>query len=261
MSEAMRADASELRIICPFIKTGALESLLKHQPRKVQVITRFNLADFADGVSDLASLRRVLEIGGRVRGIKNLHAKLYLFGSSRVIITSANLTEAALNRNQEFGIVSQLPDSIETCQTYFDNLWKRGRTDLTLDQLKAWELIVTRYCASAKPSSRGGGLGDYGADAGITEPPSDTLPAAFTDARQAFIKFLGEGSNRAPLSYDTLEEIKRAGCHWAVAYPASKRPSGVKDGAIIFIGRLTREPNDIRIFGRAIGLAGCPKTP
>jgi len=68
------------------------------------------------------------------------------------------------------------------------------------------------------------------------------------------VKFLGEGDNRVPSAFDTIEEIKRAGCHWAVAYPASKRPSGVKDDAVIFIGRLTREPNDIRVFGRAIGI-------
>src|SRR5690606_19620512 len=50
----------------------------------------------------------------------------------------------------------------------------------------------------------------------------------------------------------------RAGCHWAVAYPSSKRPSGVQEDAIIFIARLTRDPNDIRIFGRAVGMRHRP---
>jgi hypothetical protein len=84
--------------------------------------------------------------------------------------------------------------------------------------------------------------------------PPISLPGAFTDARQAFVKFLGEGDNRVPLSFPTIEEIKLAGCHWAVAYPTSRRPTGVKDEAVIFIARLTQDPNDIRIFGRAIGL-------
>lgn len=78
------------------------------------------------------------------------------------------------------------------------------------------------------------------------------------DARQAFVKFLGEGDNRVPLSFTTIEEIQRAGCHWAVAYPASKRPSGVQEDAIIFIARLTRDPNDIRIFGRSVGMRHQP---
>ena len=109
--EALRADASEFKIICPFIKAGALDRLLSTRPKLIQVITRFNLADFADGVSDLAALRRLLIAGARVRGVRDLHAKLYLFGASRAIITSANLTEAALNRNHEFGMVSQDADS------------------------------------------------------------------------------------------------------------------------------------------------------
>ncbi len=75
LAEAARADASELRIICPFIKVGALEGLLSRQPVNVQVITRFNLADFAEGVSDIAVLQRLLDINARVRGVRNLHAK------------------------------------------------------------------------------------------------------------------------------------------------------------------------------------------
>ena len=31
--------------------------------------------------------------GARARGIKNLHAKAYIFGDRRAIVTSANLTE------------------------------------------------------------------------------------------------------------------------------------------------------------------------
>ena len=32
----------------------------------------------------------------------------------------------------------------------------------------------------------------------------------------------------------------------------------MKDGAVIFLGRLTRDPNDIRVFGRAIAIAYLP---
>ena len=85
LTQALRADTSELRIVCPYIKTGALDRLLALKPKVIQVITRFNLADFAEGVSDIAALLKVLVAGGQVRGIKNLHAKLYLFGGSRAI--------------------------------------------------------------------------------------------------------------------------------------------------------------------------------
>ena len=111
IAEALNEDASELRIISPFIKVVALQRLLSARPKSVKAITRFNLADFSEGVSDIAALRRLLAYGGSVRGVKNLHAKMYLFGSKRAIVTSANLTEAALNRNHEFGLISKSPSS------------------------------------------------------------------------------------------------------------------------------------------------------
>ena len=75
---------------------------------------------------------------------------------------------------------------------------------------------------------------------------------------QAFVKFMGTTDYRSPLSTPTIEEIDGAGCHWAVCYPAAQRPRSVRDGAIIFMGRLICDPNDIRVFGRAIGMEYTP---
>lgn len=116
LSDAFGADGSRLRIICPFIKVEALKDILPRRPGRIQVITRFNLADFAGGVSDVDALRMLLDIGAQIRGVRNLHAKLYLVGRSRAIITSANLTKAALNRNHEFGIVTDDAAVIKECR-------------------------------------------------------------------------------------------------------------------------------------------------
>ena len=253
LTAAIRSDPSEVRIVCPFIKEGALECLLSHRPGDVQVITRFNLADFANGVSDVEALRMLLDAGASIRGIRNLHAKLYLFGTSRAIITSANLTKAALTRNQEFGVVTDAPAVIEVCRSYFNELWQRGGPEeLSSDMLDSWAETVTRYRLASGRPRRAMELGDFGADAGLESPPP-VLPVVGADVDQAFVKFLGEGDNRVPVCLPTIEEIEEAGCHWAVAYPATKRPRSVEDGAVMFIARLTDEP-DIRIFGRAIGM-------
>ena len=253
LTAAICADRSDVRIVCPFIKERALERLLSHRPGDVRVITRFNLADFSAGVSDVKALRVLLDTGASVRGIRNLHAKLYLFGTSRAIITSANLTEAALTRNQEFGVVADDTAVIEACRDYFDGLWRRGSSDLSRDMLDSWEKTVTGHRAAGGRPDRVKGLGDFGADAGLAATLPVSLPVVVADADQAFIKFLGEGDNRVPVAFATIEEIELAGCHWAVAYPATRRPRSVEDGAIMFIARLTDEP-DIRIFGRAIGM-------
>ena len=237
---ALQEDAIELKIISPFIKVGALQRLLIAKPTALKAITRFNLADFAEGVSDIAALRQLLKSGGTVRGVRNLHAKMYLFGSKRTIVTSANLTEAALNRNHEFGLVSDDQEIVAACHRYFDDLWKRGGADLMTTQLDQWDETVTHNRAEGGRRNRPAGLMDFGADAGVMVPPLTVLPVVVADAPQAFVKFLGEGDNRVPLAFSTMEEIRRAGCHWAVAYPATKRPRAVKDNAVMFIARLTR---------------------
>ncbi len=253
LAYALRSDTSALRVISPFIKLPALERLLAPSPQSIQVITRYNLDDFASGVSDIAALRRVLKAGGQVRGIRNLHAKLYLFGASHAIVTSANLTAAALDRNQEFGAVTQDPASVSSCRAYFDKLWHQGAV-LQPGQLDAWEQAVRQRRAAGVQTGTPASLGDYGADAGYQPAPIPApIPAA--DASRAFVKFLGQGSNRVPLTFPVEQEIARAGCHRVLAYPKGKRPRQVQDGALMFIARLTEQPTDITIFGRAIGMA------
>ena len=253
MANALRADASGLRIVCPFIKAGALDRLLSLRPGSVQVITRFNLANFVEGVSDVAALRMLLDAGARVRGIRKLHAKLYLFGSSRAIITSANLTKSALDSNHEFGLIADDAPIIATCQNYFNDLWRRGGDDLARDQVNEWEETVTRHRATGGRPHNREELGDFGVDAGIHAMPPVSIPEVVADADQAFVKFLGEGKDRVPITFSTIDAIDATGCHWALCYPKKRRPRGPRDGAIMFIGQLTDEP-DIRIFGRAIGM-------
>ncbi len=258
LSDAIHADATELRVICPFIKCGTIERLLARGPNSIRVITRFNLNDFAAGVSDISALRSLLQAGAYIRGVRYLHAKVYLIDSKKAIVTSANLTTAALDRNHEFGIVADDPAVIEACRAYFDGLWLRGGSNLARTQLDSWEKKVTKHQAGGGQTARRIDLGDFGADAGLPKPPPVSLPLPVANAGQAFVKFLGEGHFRFPLDFPVLEEIKRSGCHWALTYPTSLRPRAVADGAVMFISRLTRDPNDIRIFGRAIGLRHIP---
>lgn len=258
LADAITAYPGELRIICPFIKAPTISRLLSRNPRRVQVITRFNLADFARGVSDIEALRLLLKAGASVRGIRHLHAKLYQFGTQRVIVTSANLTTAALQRNHEFGMVSEEFGTLDASHRYFERLWRKGKTDLTQDQVDDWDRSIARYRARGGRPSEPTGLGDFGADAGFDNETSSDIPTIYADPPQAFVKFIGWSANRVSLNQSVEEQIEISGCHWAFAYPENKRPTGVREGALIFASRLTRDPNDIRIFGRAIGMKYVP---
>ena len=253
--DGVREGADELRILCPFIKERALDRLLELGPKNIRVITRFNLADFADGVSDIAALRKLLRAGAAVRGIRNLHAKLYLFGERRAIVTSANLTEAGLCHNPEFGVVTNDPVAIGECREYFDRLWGCGSDNLRLDQLRAWHREVTHQLVSGYRTETTAKLGDYGADAGLVEPPWAPTTTVFKGAPQAFVKFLGVSGDRARLSLSTLDEVRRSCCHWAVGY--GRRPQSVQDGAAMFISRLV-EGSDTRVFGLALAMKHVP---
>ncbi len=256
LTGAIRADRSALRIICPFIKLGALQDLLDQNPRDIQVITRFNLVDIAAGVSDVAALRALLNANARVRGVRNLHAKMYLFGNRRAIVTSCNLTKAALTRNYELGMVAENKALIAKCQKYFCELWQSAGQDLTRAQVEEWDEAVTEHHLRGGRPAGASALRDYGANTGLPIAPQPILPTE-PDTR-TFLKLQGAADRRVALDFSTLEEVKRAGCHWAASYPSNKRPRSVNDGAVIYFGRLVRDPNDIRVFGRAIGMAHEP---
>lgn len=219
LTAALSADNSELRVICPFIKAGALDRLLSLDPANIQVITRFNLLDFAEIVSDIESLRMLLDAGAQVRGIRNLHAKLYLF-ANRAIVTSANLTKAALDSNHEFGLVTDDALIVSKCRAYFDRLWQLGASNLSLEPVDGWEKAVNRHWAfGGRPSSKKG-LGDFGADAGGTGLSPILIPPSVADASQAIIKLSGKSDDREPLSKATIDVIVGDGCHLAFAYPS-----------------------------------------
>jgi hypothetical protein len=254
LDEAVNASHVSIRIVCPFIKRRAAHRLLKHgKPKVLQVITRFSLNDFAAGVSDTSALRLLLENGAEVRGVRNLHAKLYLMGEDRAIVTSANLTDAALLTNHELGFVGSDAAIVDPCHRYFENLWGRAGHNLQAAKLVRWDRKIGKYQSGQTYRGTAPDLGDEGTDLGI--PRGEVLLSPWIRrVDQSFVKFFGRGDNRADRSMGILEEVQRSGSHWACTYPKGKRPRKVQDGAVMFMGRLVKEPNDILIYGRAVAM-------
>jgi hypothetical protein len=247
---ARRANPRGLSVVCPFIKEGAMRRILdagRNGP--VEIVTRFDLGGFYDGVSDVSALRLLLGSGARVRGVRRLHAKLFLFGSDMAIGTSANVTDAAMLRNHEFGFVSDDPGVVGSCRDYFDGLWSRAGDDLRPDRLDAWdaELAVARRDGGGGRRPR---LRDYGVEAGAATPFAQGSVAP--PAGNAFLKFFGRGGDRTPRDVRVAELVADSGCNWACTYPTSVRPRQVADGDTIYMARIAA-PDDLLIFGTAIG--------
>ena len=256
IEEAKLKRNEPLKIICPFIKLGAIKRLLSGaSPASIRVITRFNQRDMLAKVQDISALRHLLECGAQVRGVKNLHAKLYVFGERQSILTSANITGMAFDRNHEFGFVSDEPQVITACDNYFEKFWALTSTNLELSQLTVWETTIAKHNKpkDKKPSKGLPALKDFGENVGRFTPAIVTS-SHMEEASRAFVKFLGKSNDRASTAQTTLDEVISSGCHWALGYPKSQRPRQPQNGSVMFIGRLTYDPNDIKIFGRATGL-------
>jgi hypothetical protein len=250
---ALEAEHATVRIVSPFIKRHAAERLLDYgHPETLQVVTRFSLADFCAGVSDMSALRVLVEAGAEIRGVRHLHAKLYLFGKHRAIVTSANLTQAGLQRNHEFGFISDDRGVTQECRRYFKRLWDTAGADLRLRRLAGWEEEVEAYLAGAVGPLTALSLPDHGSDAGSST--SGVSEGWAAEATQAFVKFFGKSDGRVSLSEPVFAEVRRSGCHWACTYPRGKRPRAPRDGALMLLGRMVANPDDIRVFGRAVGL-------
>jgi hypothetical protein len=199
----------------------------------------------------LSALRHLLEVGAEVRGIKNLHAKVYVFGMARSMVTSANLTEAGLTRNHELGFISDEPSIVSSCREYFEKLWTAAKESpvLTSKLIDQWEEKL-RPLADKKhgpyPS-----LPDFGANLGFVPPPIVVTEESVIST-QAFVKFLGKTDDRADLADAVSDQVIWSEANWAVSYPNGKRPRKPKTGDVMFLGRMVHSPNDTIIFGRAI---------
>lgn len=234
-------NTKELKIISPFVKEQVVRKIeSQFDYNNFELITRFNLQDFAMKVSSLNGLKFCVEKGARVFGIKDLHSKVYIFDKRAAIITSANLTNGGLVSNHECGIFLTDKSVIQNLHNYFNDLKKIAPNKLTTDKCDAWE---TKLAGIEVHKGKAATLPDYGA----------TL-TSFDKTKNYYIKFFGKSDNRVELDFPIKTEIDRALCHYACGFPLKKQPQQVNEGDVIFMARMTENPYDYSIFGKAIAL-------
>lgn len=227
-----------LRIVSPFIKEQVIRKIQgKFDFVNFELITRFNLRDFASNVSSLDGLKFSVDSGAKVYGISGLHSKIYLFDNRCAIITSANLTTGGLVNNYECGIFLTDPMTIQNLHNYFDGLKLIAGQPLCIDLCEQWqqELDTVEIINTKIPS-----LNDYGAS-----------QIQIDQTKNYYIKFFGTANDRVPLTFTTKEEIDRALCHYACGFSRKKKPRQIKDGDVIYLARMTSNPYDYAIFGKA----------
>ncbi len=113
---------NEIRLCAPFIKTSIVNDILTYKKRdtNISTITNVKLMSFYRKVLDVDALSKILSSNGELFNYPMLHAKIYIFDDSKLIITSANLTEAGLKKNKEYGIISDDKDLIKSANNDFN---------------------------------------------------------------------------------------------------------------------------------------------
>ena len=227
-----------LRIVTPFIKEQVVRKIQEEFDfNNFELITRYNLRDFASNVSSIDGLIFSVDKGASIYGIRELHSKIYLFDNRAAIITSANLTTGGLINNYECGIFLTDTTTIQNLHNYFDGLKSIAGKKLTLEQCEQWQqqLYQVEILNTKIPS-----LPDYGASQIQIEKD-----------KNYYIKFFGTAHDRVPLTFTTRQEIERALCHYACDFSENKKPRQIQDGDIIYMARMTHSPYDYAIYGKA----------
>ncbi len=231
--------AESISLISPFISGSVVNHLLDNiDDKKVRLITRYNLNDFKSNVSSLSALKRMVQEGVRIRGIQGLHSKTYIFKNYSMIVTSANFTHSGFFKNYEFGVRIIDKEKINQSLDYFNKLWDFGETDLTVSDIKEWEVEIRESPANTHSNK----LNNYG-----KLQISPTIKN-----KKAFIKFFGEAETRESLKFDNREQMKQSSAHFALTFSRGRgKPRRYGEGDIVYVARILHD-GEYAIFGRGI---------
>ncbi|HEY8780518.1 MAG TPA: phospholipase D family protein [Mucilaginibacter sp.] len=228
----------KLKIISPFINEQLIRTTKEFiNCKKFELITRFNLRDFASNVSSIDGLKVLVESGSKIFGIRDLHSKVYLFDNRAAVITSANFTNGGLKNNLECGMYVSDINIIKELHEYFNGLKLVAGSELSLELCDKWksEISNSEIYNTKTPS-----LPDYGASQFV-----------LNENINYYIKFLGTGHDRVSLDFTSKQEIERALCHYACGFSKHKKPKQFNEGDIIYLARMIHNPTDYAIFGKA----------
>nr|WP_252725693.1 phospholipase D-like domain-containing protein [Acinetobacter defluvii] len=124
-----------------FTEIDVINELIEHNSR-IRIIVRLG---FPTAPIALKHLLKHKNIEARFYTSHEFHPKLYIFGDRKIFIGSANLTQAALIKNQEI-MLGILPDDLrfeELC-FLFSQYWEKAKV-LTLEEVNKYENIYKCY--------------------------------------------------------------------------------------------------------------------
>jgi hypothetical protein len=238
LRQLLEAAGGPVRIASAYVTDREL--LLGVSDRDVRLVTSLLPMDITSGATSLETLRALIESGVICRCVPvrpRLHAKVYIFGAAAAVVTSANLTESALDSNIEVGV--QLgEENVQRLTDWFDSLWATARPILLpqLADLRRDAAQLRREYTRLKRKSI----------TTLALPPGPSIAGSFRDdvfslfedAKQFFVCNTDrrQGERTVTGGYALEEEMYNRG--FASAWESFKFPSHmeqVKPGDAVFM--------------------------
>lgn len=258
-----------INIISPFISVPTAKELIQIKNDNnipIKIITRFKRNDFFQKASSLEALKLLCENNIELYAVLKLHTKLYLIDETSMILGSSNFTNGGFLSNVELNVLFENIDDdcaeiIEAGNEYFNDLLsKLNNYKITLEKIENEQEILARtqkdisffpskyafgYEAQKEKnaSSKSDILSKY-----LTQEPE----VAESIETQAWLKFEGFSDERR-LSGEQEKPIGLERGTYKTYFP--KRPRGLKNGDLVFIGVQSYDQNNnktVMIYGYGI---------
>jgi len=230
---------NRLWIASPYIGSNNFVSHIVDKNWCLSPKIKFNLlVDYSDkGNCDPKTLRYILNNGAKIKSLKALHAKIYIF-DDEVVLTSANLSETAFRRRYEIGVSLDKNESKEFIK-YFSYIWNLS------------EIINTKDLMNEKTFRKRFGKSKDDKSNNFPLLFDITIPKIVKQKR--WLKFSGFSDSKRRAEMINLDEERNS------AFVNTKRgssgggkPSFKKDDIIILTRMGMNKGNkDIYIYGRA----------
>lgn len=194
-------------VLCsPFISASGVNALLAARRDRPPlgatpvVLTNLSPRALCQGATDAGATLKLadgLRAGG-VFHVPSLHAKVYIADASRAVVTSGNLTEGGLRRNQEYGVLLEDTAAVAAVE----------RDLLELSSLGSWlgRDELESFVAQAESAREAARVAESGASARARAK----LAAALAAADESLIRARLQGGPLHRVFTETIRHLLRA---------------------------------------------------
>ena len=247
LNNILAATKGTLRIASAYVTERELLSRITDRERRL--LTSLSPMDIASGATSIETLGALIKSGVNCRSLPErprLHAKVYIFGTSRAVITSANLTDSAFNSNIEVGVEVNA-DQANQLAAWFDTLWDKAVpvTPVDLSGLRSSTALLRAEFVKLKKKTK-----TKWQVSECHKPPhglSDSFLDLFANAKQYFVCNTNRRYDERTDTgvYPLEEEMRNRG--FAAAWETFKFPSHMKQ---------VKRGDAIFMFAKGIGIIG-----